>query len=278
MFNILALMVVGSFFVTVLAVDNADARRFGGGMSFGKKHRVSPRGGQRNFTPRQTTSAKPNGMRGSARPGLMGMMGGLAMGGLLGAMFFGGGFSGINLFDILVLAALAMALIWLFKRMQRGYGPAAAPAFSATRQPSETARTVIKPCKPELDQRHFLNAARDIFIRMQRASDSHNLEDIRKFCTPEVADQVRRDIGAQGDTKSQTEVATLHADIAESWIESDLEWVSVHFTAMLREQELDTAGKTLGESTQETHEYWIFRHDPALKDPTWYLAGIQQAV
>jgi len=69
----------------------------------------------------------------------------------------------------------------------------------------------------------------------------------------------------------------LHAEIADSWIESDLEWAAVHFTAMLREQSQDSNGQVQEDATGETHETWIFRHDPAADDPIWYLAGIQQA-
>jgi len=180
------------------------------------------------------------------------------------------------MFDILVLVAFAMALIWFFRRKPVAGQKPASQSFGDARQPASSSGTVIKPCKPDVDHKHFLGAARDIFIRIQNASDNRNLDEIRRFCTAEVADQMIGEIEAQGDKQSRTEVAGLNAEIAETWMESDLEWVSMLFTATLRERELDAAGAGLGESAHEAHEYWIFRHDPAQNDPTWYLADIQQ--
>jgi len=110
---------------------------------------------------------------------------------------------------------------------------------------------------------------------MQKAWDNNDIEDIRKFCTPEIAERIGRDM-KPGET-NVTEVATLNAEIADSWIESDLEWVAVNYAAMLREQTLDDSGTTLDDQSTEVNEVWIFRHAPNSDDPTWYLAGIQQA-
>jgi len=180
-------------------------------------------------------------------------------------------------FETLVLVALAIALIWFFRRKPSARQKPASQSLSNTRQPAASARTVIKPCKPEVDRKHFLDAARDIFVRIQNALDTGSLDEIRRFCTSEIADQMTREIEARGDRQSRTEVANLKAEIAETWIESDLEWVSVCFSAMLHKQALDMTGISPEQSAHEVHEYWIFRHDPAQKDPTWYLADIQQA-
>ena len=101
------------------------------------------------------------------------------------------------------------------------------------------------------------------------------LEDIRQFCTPEIAERISRDMSP--NDQNRTEVATLNAEIADSWIESDLEWVAVNYTAMLREQQLDHTGATVEDQSAEVNEVWIFQHAPKSDDPTWYLAGIQQA-
>jgi len=181
------------------------------------------------------------------------------------------------MFDILVLVAFAMGLIWFFRRKPSAEQKPASQSLSDTRQPAASARTVIKPCKPEVDRKHFLKATREIFVRMQNALDAGSLDEIRRFCTGEIADQMTRDIEARGDGQSRTEVTNLNAEIAETWIESDLEWVSVCFSAMLHKQALDMAGISSKQSVHKVHEYWIFRHDPAQRDPTWYLADIQQA-
>jgi len=181
------------------------------------------------------------------------------------------------MFDILVLVTFAMGLIWFFRRKPSAGQSPASQSLSDARQPAASARTVIKPCKPEVDRKHFLKAARDIFVRMQNALDAGSLDEIRRFCTSEIADQMTRDIEARGDRQSHTEVSDLNAEIAETWIESDLEWVSVCFSAMLHKQALDMTGTSPEQSAHKLHEQWIFRHDPAQRDPTWYLADIQQA-
>ncbi len=277
------------FIVTILTafcfsmtgiVSDADARRFGGGMSFGKQRfkQSAPRM-QRHATPQKSTAA---GQRGSARTGMMGMIGGLALGGMLGAMFFGGAFEGINFFDILIIGGGLMLLFWFMRRKTQPMAYANQHGHSS--QPHSNADADIysqgeqvtggKMLRPEINDKHFLSAARDIYMRMQKAWDSDDIEDIREFCTAEIADRISRDM--QTTEKNHTEVATLNAEIADSWIESDLEWVAVNYTAMLREQALDNNGNSIEDKTTEVNEIWIFQHNPKSDDPTWYLAGIQQ--
>ena len=80
-----------------------------------------------------------------------------------------------------------------------------------------------------------------------------------------------------GEGRALTEVAMLEASLAEAWLESGYEWAAVNFNAMLREQSLDAAGTLTEDLQHQVREYWIFRHDPRMGNPTWYLAGIQQA-
>jgi len=224
---------------------------------------------------------------------MMGMLGGLALGGLLGSMFFGGAFEGINLFDILMIGGIiALVMMFLRKRAsaQRPYYAASQPAsapgynqdFSTDGNTDHDASIHATPgepvgsaLRPDINAKQFIPAAKEIYVRMQKAWDSNDIEDIRKFCTSEIAERIGRDMKA-GET-NVTEVATLNAEIADSWIESDLEWVAVNYTAMLREKTLDDSGSTLDDQAAEVNEVWIFQHAPKSEDPTWYLAGIQQA-
>ncbi len=291
--KIILFTMIAGFGLSLLGlVDDADARRFGGGMSFGKHRSVSPPSQSRMFGQRQATPQRSGaaGQRGAARTGMMGMLGGLALGGMLGAMFFGGAFEGINLFDILIIGGIIMLVLMFLKRRA-----AAGQTSFAGPQPSSSAdfpqgfstdgdadivdRSAQEPVgaalRPDIDAKHFIPAAKDIYVRMQKAWDNNDIEDIRKFCTAEIAERIGRDM-KPGET-NLTEVATLNAEIADSWIESDLEWVAVNYTAMLREKTLDDAGATLDDQTAEVNEVWIFQHAPGSDDPTWYLAGIQQA-
>ena len=279
--KLLMFTIMAAFGLAMLGIaDDADARRFGGGKSFGKQRyqQSAPRNlSQQKAAPQKSATAN---QRGSARTGMMGVLGGLALGGLLGAMFFGGAFEGINMFDIMVIAGV-LGLIYLLMRGRQPmnyagqYGqPGQARNYADADDLSDYDQVVGgQMLRPRIDEKHFLAAARDIYLRMQKAWDSGDIEDIRRFCTAEIADRIEQQMRPGANN---TEVAALNAEILDSWIESDLEWVAIQFTAMLREQSLDEAGSTIEDQSSEVHETWIFKHDPNSDDPTWFLAGIQQ--
>lgn len=280
--RVMALALVALFGVMSTGIDHAEAKRFGGGISFGKQRMVQP---QQSFSQRQALPQK-SGQRGSARPGLMGAIAGLALGGMLGALFFGGAFEGINLFDIVILGIIAFFIISLLKRRAAGMarpmayaGASGQPAYGNEQgfgmpQGGQMRGQVVRP---QIDEQHFTAAARDIFMRMQAAWDKRNMEDIHRFCTRDVVAKIAQDMNTAGDHESRTEIGMLDAAILDAWVESDAEWVAIHFTAMLREQTLDATGAAIEDRSHEVNETWIFTHNPAANDPTWYLAGIQQA-
>lgn len=103
-------------------MSDAYAKRMGGGRSFGSKPSYSQTY-NRSATSQPTRSASQQQAYTqnqaaresmSRRGGLMGMLGGLALGGLLGALFFGGAFEGINFLDMLLFAGLAYLLYKMF--------------------------------------------------------------------------------------------------------------------------------------------------------------------
>jgi predicted lipid-binding transport protein (Tim44 family) len=109
-----------SLFFTFAGLSDAQARRFGGGSSFGGRSSYSTpyqrsaaptRSANQQQAGSQTQAAKPGWAN---RGGLMGMLGGLAIGGLLGSMFMGGGFHGLNFMDMLVFGGIAFFLYRMF--------------------------------------------------------------------------------------------------------------------------------------------------------------------
>lgn len=118
------------FFATVLislslvvaGIPDAEAKRFGGSRSFGGKSSYSSpfkrsaaskpsRSASQKKASKQNQTAR-QGM--SRRGGLMGMLGGLALGGLLGSLFFGGAFENFNFMDILIFGGIAYLLFKIF--------------------------------------------------------------------------------------------------------------------------------------------------------------------
>ncbi len=118
-------------FITFLAiaflfVSSVEAKRFGGGSSFGgKKSYSSPfkknTSQKKSFSQQKAASTNQQRQQQlSKKGGLMGMLGGLALGGLLGALFFGGAFENFNFFDFLIIGAIIFAVMWFIKRKRQG--------------------------------------------------------------------------------------------------------------------------------------------------------------
>ena len=109
-----------TLFLSFAALHDAEAKRFGGGGNFGGRSSYSAPY-QRSAQPTRSANQQQAGNPSQAarpgwanRSGLMGMLGGLALGGLLGSMFMGGGFHGLNLMDMLVFGGIAFLLYRMF--------------------------------------------------------------------------------------------------------------------------------------------------------------------
>ncbi len=129
--------VLVAFTLIIISTPDAEAKRFGGSRSFGGKSAYSSpfkrsttskssatRSASQQKAYNQNQAARQNMSR---RGGLMGMLGALALGGLLGSMFFGGAFENFNFMDILVFGGIAYLLYRLFaakagRRPQTAYG------------------------------------------------------------------------------------------------------------------------------------------------------------
>lgn len=145
----ISMMLLSTLFLVFAGIQDAEAKRLGGGRSFGAKpgfnspykRSVTPR----KQTPGQQMTQQKNSQRRadfSRRGGLMGMLGGLAIGGLLGALLFGGAFENLNFFDILIFGLIAFVLYKIFASRKRrlatqaagggGYTPAGGGAADGT--------------------------------------------------------------------------------------------------------------------------------------------------
>jgi len=145
----LATLLIG-LTLTLAGIPDAEAKRFGGARSFGGKSAYgSPYRRSTSSKPTRSASqqkaynqnqAARQGM--SRRGGLMGMLGGLALGGLLGSMFFGGAFENFNFMDILIFGGIAFLL---FKIFAKKAGPRRQPAYSSQQNDYSTSNSQYKP-------------------------------------------------------------------------------------------------------------------------------------
>lgn len=114
--------------VLLMSFDPADAKRLGGGSSFGSKDSYSKSydkptpPGKNMTTDRQAT---PNQQPGAASGGFMsrfggigGMLGGLLLGGMIGSLLFGGMGGGIGILEIVLLCAAGF-MLFRFIRSRR---------------------------------------------------------------------------------------------------------------------------------------------------------------
>lgn len=273
-----------------LVSGEADAAKIGGGKSMGTQRNISsappastpPRNVQQ-AAPATPPAAAPQPQ--SALSRWAPMLGGLAIGGLLGAMFAGGGLGGA-LGSILMMALLAMVVVFAVRFFMRGRGaPQPVPAGGPTQYsglgnetvaappPSQSAGFEAQPVRLAanipvgFDGEGFVRQAKLSYIKMQTANDAGNLAELREFTTPEMFEALKADIDARGGAKQFTDVVTLNADLLEVVTEGNTHWASVRFSGLVRE--------VPGQAPASFEEVWNLSK-PADGSTGWLLSGIQQ--
>ena len=81
----------------------------------------------------------------------------------------------------------------------------------------------------------FERLAKMVFIRLQAANDSSNLDDLRKFTTPELFASLRLDLQDRGGAKQQTDVVQIDAQVVDTARENGQDIVTVRFHGLIRE-------------------------------------------
>jgi len=203
----------------------------------------------------------------------MPILGGLAIGGMLGYLFGGNGLMGI-----LLLVALGIVAVMAFRAFARrgsreapqrmqyaglGQETVMAPPPSQPVPAQALSQATLGQLPAGFDAAGFLKAAKLNFIRLQAANDSGRLDEIREFTTDELFEELKNGIGGH----QQTDVGSLQADLLEVATEGERHWASVHFSGTIR----DTPGAT----PASFEEVWNLVK-PANGSSGWLLAGIQQ--
>ncbi len=274
-----------------LAVGEAKAAKVGGSKSVGTQRNVTnapptatPPKQAQQAAPAATPAAAPQSALSRWAP----MLGGLAIGGLLGSMFAGNGLGGM-MGSLLMMALLGFAVFFVVRFFMRGRGaPQPAPATGQMQYSGLGNETVAAPPPSQsagfeaqsvpvsrvsaslpagFDGEGFLRQAKLSYIKLQTANDAGNVAEVREFTTPEMFDALKGDIDARGGAKQFTDVVTLNADLLEVVTEGDLHWASVRFSGLVRE--------VPGQAPASFEEVWNLSK-PADGSNGWLLAGIQQ--
>jgi predicted lipid-binding transport protein (Tim44 family) len=252
----------------------------------------------------QAAPAQPGAVAGAApaaapKRSWMGPIAGLAAGlgiaALMSSMGFGEGFANFIMIALLAVAGVAVVMFLL-----RRFGPkAATPALAgagggrvagpqvAWPQPSQPtpaepqslqraalAEPVAAPSgvtrafvPAAFDSDGFARIAKEIFIRMQAANDAADLDDLRRFTTPELFASLRLDIQERGPAAQTTDVVKVDTEVLDLANEADRQIVSVRFRGELVEAK--------GAAPTAFNEVWhlVKPHDDSRN---WAIAGIEQ--
>ncbi len=200
------------------------------------------------------------------------MLGGLALGGMLGYLFAGNGLGGILLLALLAIAAVAAFRIFTRKReapqrMQYaglGRETVVAPPPSQSSGLQQTARASLPA---DFDAGAFLRGAKMNFVKLQVANDQGQADEIREFTTNEMFEELKKDLVERGPASQETDVVGLNAELLEVATEGDKHWASVRFSGTVRE--------TPGTAPAAFEEVWNLVK-PRDGSSGWLLAGIQQ--
>jgi predicted lipid-binding transport protein (Tim44 family) len=105
-----------------------------------------------------------------------------------------------------------------------------------------------------------------IFIRMQAANDTGDLNDLRSFTTPEMFAVAKLELQDRGGKAQTTDVVHVDAEVLDLAKEGERQVVSVRFHGQIRED--------IGAPVADFDEIW---HLTRFGDnPAWSIAGIQQ--
>lgn len=269
-----------------IGMSSAEAKRLGGGGSFGKSspsyNKSAPmQNGQAAAAPSKAAPAAA-----PARSPWGGILGGALLGLGIGALFshFGMGAELSSMLGTMLMVGLfVFAAILLFKFINRKSSPMQQPAYAGAMERSmtpeigsnigqgsaynQTGSGDAASIPAGFDTPAFLRQAKSNFIRMQAAWDKSDVHDIRDFTTPEMFAELKMQLTERGAETNHTDVVSLEAELL-GIDQTDTDYMaSVRFSGMIKESEHAQA--------EAFREVWILSK-PVTGNMGWLLAGIQQ--
>ncbi|TNF85520.1 hypothetical protein FGE05_02670 [Pseudomonas sp. ICMP22404] len=272
-----------------MAIDANAAKRFGGGKSAGAAptHQTSQMAPSSAAGPTAATAGAAGAAGAATKAGgasrWLGPLAGIAAGGLLASMFMGGGFQGMQIFDILILAVIAF-LVFRFiaarrRKQQEQYAPAGhAPMQRETfnQQPAGgsifggsapvAARPVIN-APAWFNERNFVEAARTHFHSLQQHWDANEMDKIAEFVTPQLLEFLKRERADLGDGYQSTYIDNLQVQLDGVDDRADKTIATLTFSGVSKDSRFDQ-----GEAFSES---WNMARAQGENQP-WLVAGIRQ--
>lgn len=273
------------FMAIVMVVPHADAKRFGGGKSFGKSFKTAP--AQRQQVQRTDAIKKQPqaGQKGFSKKGMMGgFLGGMLAGGLLAAIFSGAGFEGIQFMDILIIGLLLFAGFKIFKMLkgQKAMPSARKTAYASNqghagfeqsvgRTSSSNAHTGFNNDVPYnlpsgFDAQAFISRACNHYKVIQHAWDINDMKKIQEYVSPAFFSELVAERNAYSG-EQQTQVLYVNAQIVRADYNRQLAEVSLKFSGKLKE--------TPEMPEQDITDIWHLQRDLTKQNSPWLIVGIQ---
>lgn len=287
LFSLVALLMV-----SVAITPIAEAKKFGGGKSFGKSYKTAPAPKQQTQNTSTVGKDQTAAAKSSSKKGLMGgLLGGLLAGGLLAA-FFGGAFEGIQFMDILILGLLAFLIFKLMRgllgakqgsmnqqRQQPAFG-GSAPKFEQPNvhnfeQPQNTAQggfgfgtqtDVPHNYPPGFDQAAFINGSREHYRILQGAWNHNQLDTIEEYVSPSLFADLQAE-RAKLDGEQHTDVMYVDAEIVRADYDASKAQLSLQFSGRYRD-----AVEGIEENIEDI---WHLERDLTTPNAPWLIVGIQ---
>jgi predicted lipid-binding transport protein (Tim44 family) len=285
-----------------LMVQDAEAaKRLGGGKSTGvsrdstvmKREAIpaKPAAAPSAAAPASAAAAAPAAASQSGMSRWMGPLAGLAAGIGLAALFshLGMGEGMANMMMMLLLgAAVFFAVRWFLKKRQpaaaqpamqyagmpagmeppRVTEPFIPAAAGGTAAAAATATEVAANIPADFDVEGFLRQAKLNFIRLQAANDRGDMEDVRQFCSPEMAAEIQMQFQERKQLVQETDVVQLDAALLDVSTEAKRALASVRFSGLIREE--------ANAAPEAFSEVWHLTK-PLDGSQGWHIAGIQQS-
>ncbi|MGN7613088.1 Tim44 domain-containing protein [Magnetococcales bacterium HHB-1] len=286
-----------------------EAKRFGGGSSFGSR-------ASRSSTPARSTRAgtrTPTNKSSFGKGALMGGIGGLLLGGMIGSMLFGGDDDGGGGFGFLEFVLLASLIYFGFRffmnRRKRQYAqpvvdgagiershhfddlakPRNAPmggggsfANPIGTDDLEEGLAAIRGADPSFDEGRFLDGARGAFEQIQAAWADWRIDHLRPLLTDEMWGMIQNEANRARQAGERNIIDQLHfqaIDISEAWQERGNDYITVRFEVSMIDTTLNPQGQVIdGDPNRAVivEEYWTFLRPSGSSNPAWFLTAIQQ--
>ncbi|WP_095137766.1 Tim44 domain-containing protein [Pseudomonas sp. Irchel s3a10] len=270
---------------------DANAKRFGGGKSAGAAptHQTSQMAPSSPGMGGAAATAGAAGAAGAAAKAggaskWLGPLAGIAAGGLLASMFMGGGFQGMQIFDILIMAVIAFVIFRFIaarrRKQQEHLAPAGAPMqreafeqksaamgsiFGGSAAPV-AARPVIN-APAWFNEQNFLEAARSHFQSLQQHWDANEMDKIAEFVTPQMLDFLKRERADLGEGFQSTYIDNLQVQLDGVDDRADKTIATLTFSGVSKTSRFDQ-GEVFSES-------WNMERPQGENQP-WLVAGIRQ--